>query len=184
MNIQTMQPETLDRIIKMLTNAASEDVTRPQLCHIQIKSRDKGADLFACDGHMLATCFVVDDALSKVKEAYKHREHLPYLKIVKKQNKHYLNAEIGEGKISLDGKLVTTPLNEIKYPDVKNYMTDYQEPVFQTSFNAKLLLDLATSLSDKKEPIVKLQFKRKDDHTLPIQVMVSGNKGVLMPCRQ
>lgn len=170
-----MSPTSLKIIIRVLENAASTEETRYPLCHVRITKNL----IQATDGRVLAEAKLDDSFFADCDEIFIHRDNLPYLKTLRKLN-HIAATIPSPKKLFIEGKEVSS--DEIKFPNLDAIKPKNTTPVFETSFDAQLLLDLAKALSlDDKKVHVKLKFS--GEKLAPIMVTVAENEGLLMPVR-
>lgn len=175
-----MKTETLDRIINLLSNVASDDATRYHLnCIESTPLTNNKVLLKACDGHILSQCEVEDGALFSAGVVYIHREHLAFLKLVKKSHRFTLPCVITKNSIEIEGKEIVTQ-DTTNYPKT-DALWPKGEDVFEVCIDAELLLNLVNGLKeDRRQKGAHLVFK---NGTSGIQVYVGESKGLLMPMR-
>lgn len=192
-----MKPQTLKRIIAMLTNVASSDQARYNLACLRIEAipDQPRYKLIATDGHIMAICEIEDASLDGVKEAHISRDMIPYLKSVSKLWKHGIpNCSATSDSLTIDGKLVSC--TDVKFPNYQQIIPKFQESI-KIGLDADLLLALTKGLGDKSQCSLEIKFTRElnnkgiltdkyiVDKLSPILVksMGSDSIGVIMPVR-
>lgn len=180
-NCTTLKIDTLDRIIRMLANAVSDDTTRISFQYVECKPLTENKVLLtATDGHILSQCEIEDEALFKAGLGYINREMLSFLKMVKKTNKYSIPVETDQNSLKIGGKQVFDQRKDFKFPNV-NSIKPRWNGTFEVGLNPELLLALFESLKeDKRQKCAHLIFNSEND---PIRVFIGESEGLLMPMR-
>lgn len=180
-----MKRGTLEMIIRAF-NAASDDVTRFNLCNVKVTRVEGRFEISATNGPILSCSKMVDDDEDvKVWEGtqYFHREQLSALKLILKECIYTVPVQANPDRTVQLGMMITVKSDRsVEWPKVEGLRPVYPENAFTVIFNPEFLLALSKALTIDKNVsrAVVLTFK---DAKSPILVTVGDNEGLLMPAR-
>jgi DNA polymerase III sliding clamp (beta) subunit (PCNA family) len=177
-----MYKETLIKIINGF-NSASPDPTRYHLQCVQITK----THIAATDGHILSKVEHNDAALAPLSDGYIliHKDQLPYLKLVLKDNRKMpiiIGVEVAANGMLISNKLVSLA-DELKYPNIEPLIPKYNKVQYTIALDSDLLSRLTDALGSSKTKVVKLQFGTANDPVIVTVTDQPNDIGVLMPAR-